>query len=115
MGMAMGIERHETTSGEVVALRGDLDLTNAHLLADALSAAPARTVILDLGGLAFVDSAGIRTIDAARGQFERDGRSLLIVAPPESRAGWTFRVAGLADGSVLESIETAAALTSCNP
>lgn len=111
-GTAMGIERQQTTSGDVVALRGELDLTNAKQLADALSATSARTVILDLVGLAFVDSAGIRAIDGSRSRFEQDGRRLLIVAPPESRAGWTFRVAGLADWTVLESMEAAGALAS---
>ncbi len=111
-GATLGVERHTTTSGDVVTLRGDLDLTNAGQLADALSATEAHAVILDLGGLAFVDSAGIRTIDRARSRFEEEGRRLLIVAPPESRAGWTFRVAGLADGTVLDSLELATALAS---
>lgn len=107
-GTTLGVERHETAMGDVVALRGELDLTNARQLADALAGAPADTVILDLSELAFLDSAGIRAIDGVRGRFEQDRRRLLIVAPPESRAGWTFRVAGLADETVLESMEVAA-------
>lgn len=106
-GSALAIERRVAASGEVVALRGELDLTNAHQLGEALEAAPTFAVVLDLSELGFIDSAGIRTIDQARRRLERQGRLLLVVAPPESRAGWTFRVAGLADGAVLDSLEQA--------
>jgi anti-anti-sigma factor len=112
IGTIMDIEKRETTTADLLTLRGELDLTNARELADALAATPAETVILDLSELAFLDSAGIRAIDGARSRFELDGRRLLIVAPPESRAGWTFKVAGLADGTVLESVEAAEALAS---
>lgn len=108
-GTTMEIERLDGDCGDVVALRGELDLTNSHQVSEALGATSTRTVVLDLSVLAFVDSAGIRTIDRARRRFEEAGRQLLVVAPADSRAGWTFRVAGLADGLVLDSIEHARA------
>jgi len=107
IGTAMDIEKHGTDAGEVVIIRGELDLTNARQLTDVLGSSNAQTVILDLSELAFLDSAGIRAIDGVRRSMEANGRHLLIVAPPESRAGWTFRVAGLADGTVLESMDVA--------
>jgi anti-anti-sigma factor len=88
-------------------VRGELDLTNASALDEALLQTSARAVILDLGGLDFVDSAGMRAIDRAHRRLADDGRMLLIVAPGDSRAGWTFRVAGFANGTVLESVEIA--------
>jgi anti-anti-sigma factor len=88
-------------------VRGELDLTNASALDEALLQTSARAVILDLDGLDFVDSAGMRAIDRAHRRLADDGRMLLIVAPGESRAAWTFRVAGFADGAVLESVELA--------
>lgn len=112
IGTTLDTERRETTTGEVLAVRGELDLTNATQLAEALHASTARIVILDLSELAFLDSAGIRAIDGVRSHLEPEGRRLLIVAPPESRAGWTFKVAGLADGTVLESLDVAQELAS---
>ena len=103
----MDIEKRPTSACELVMLRGELDLTNAPQLTDALEAQARQTVILDLSELAFLDSAGIRTIDGIRNRFEASGGRLLIVAPPESRAGWTFKVAGLMDETVLESVAAA--------
>jgi anti-anti-sigma factor len=105
----MEIERRREASGDVVGLRGELDLTNSHQLAEALAATSTQAVVLDLSLLAFVDSAGIRTIDRARRRFDEAGRRLLVVAPADSRAGWTFRVAGLGEGHVLGSMEHALA------
>lgn len=107
---AIGIEQRAEPSGDVIAVRGELDLTNAQQLAEALAATATSAVVLDLSALAFLDSAGIRAIDRARSRLESEARRLLIVAPAESRAGWTFRVAGLADELVLESLEVAKAL-----
>jgi anti-anti-sigma regulatory factor len=69
--------------------------------------ASARVVILDLSGLAFIDSAGLRAIDRANGTMAADGRMLLVVAPESSRAAWTFRIAGFADDSFLDSLDAA--------
>jgi len=91
----------------VVEARGELDLTSAASLDAALAATTAGTVILDLGALAFVDSAGIRAIDQAHRRLADEGRRLLIVAGPDSRAAWTFRVAGFADHYVHDSLAQA--------
>lgn len=104
---AIGVQRRDGDRGEIVAVRGEVDLTNADQLGEALAAATGHTVVLDLSELAFLDSAGIRTIDRTRRRLAEEGRELLVVAPPESRAGWTFRVAGLADETVLASLELA--------
>jgi anti-anti-sigma factor len=99
---------HESRDGvDVLRLRGELDLTNAHELADALAATSKPVVVLDLGTLVFVDSAGIRTIDAGNRLLVDADRALRVVAPSESRAAWTFRVAGFAEGAVLESVDDA--------
>jgi anti-anti-sigma factor len=106
-GSPIDIAWHSTERGDVIAIGGELDLTNSQRLADALSAASATTVILDLGGLDFIDSAGMRTIDQMRRLLASAGRTLLIVAPTESRAAWTFRVAGFDHGFVQESVDAA--------
>jgi anti-anti-sigma factor len=92
---------------DVVAVRGELDLTSAGALEDALSHAHRRSVVLDLSLLAFVDSAGIRSIDLAHRRLRDAGRSLVVVAPPESRAAWTFRVAGFDSHICFDSLDAA--------
>lgn len=106
-GTLLEIDRRAEETGDVVVVRGELDLTNAQALDDALAGASGRTVILDVGALSFIDSAGIRTIDRAHRRLADEGRSLLVVAGEGSRAGWTFRVAGFANGFVLESLADA--------
>jgi anti-anti-sigma factor len=90
---------------DVLDVRGELDLTNAGALEDALARTHRRTVVLDLSLLVFVDSAGIRTIDLAHRTLRDSGRTLLVVAPPESRADWTFRIAGFDSSVVLGSLD----------
>lgn len=101
------IEGRPAASGEVLVVRGELDLTNACELANAVSTTTSETVVLDLAELAFIDSAGMRVVDQQHRRLAAAGRTLLVVAPAESRAAWTFRVAGFPDGLVHESLELA--------
>ena len=106
-GTPMSVERRSLDGCEIVEIGGELDLTNAELLDEAISGTELETVVLDLGGLGFIDSAGVRTVDQAHRRLANGGRHLLVVAPSESRAAWTFRVAGFRDGFVLESLDAA--------
>ena len=101
------IEEGAANGTRIVRVRGELDLTNASALEDALTDAGSTATVLDLSGLVFVDSAGIRTIDSAYKRLRQADHDLVIVAPPDSRAGWTFRVAGFDSDFVLDSIEAA--------
>jgi anti-anti-sigma factor len=101
------IERHTGARGDVLVVRGELDLTNASEITEALSETTSDTVGLDLTELAFIDSAGLRTIDQEHRRLAAEGRALVIVAPAESRAAWTFRVAGFSDTLLHDSLEAA--------
>lgn len=94
---SLRLERRTEPRGDVVELAGELDLTNAAQLDEALASTAAPAVYLDLTRVTFIDSAAMRAIDRARGLLLEHGRRLLLVAPPDSRAAWTFRVAGFAD------------------
>ena len=102
-GTPIEIERITVDDGEVVEVRGELDLSNARLLEDSLSEVESQMVILDLTNVEFIDSAGIRTVDRGRRSFAEVGRTLLIVAPPASRAASIFRIAGFGDRFLLDS------------
>jgi anti-anti-sigma factor len=103
--LAIGRDGNEVY--DVLDVRGELDLTNAAALQEELTRTRQRTVVLDLSLLVFVDSAGIRAIDGANRRLRAEGRTLLVVAPPGSRAAWTFRIAGFDQGVVLDSLEAA--------
>ena len=101
------IERRTAPVGDVLVVRGEVDLTSVQTLEDAIAGVSAPVLVLDLCELEFLDSAGMRAIDHAHRRFGEEGRALLVVAPRESRAGWTLRVAGFAEDFAHESLEVA--------
>lgn len=105
--MNLELESRHEHGVEIVGVRGELDLTNTSVLADALEGIERSDIVLDLSVLMFIDSAGLHTIDAARRRLEGAGRRLVVVAPPDSRADWTFRVAAFAGDFVVGSVEAA--------
>lgn len=102
-GLALTVERSKGV--DVVRVSGELDMANADQLARAVDATSAPHVVLDLEELAYLDSAGLRAIDHAYRRLAEGGRTLAVVASPDSRAGWTFRIAGFGEGLVVESLE----------
>ncbi len=83
-----------------ISPHGELDLATAPELQVQLdrflSAGAARTVTLDLSGLTFIDSAGIRAVVDARRQSGRNHSTLrLLKASPEIMN--VLRLAGLLD------------------
>ena len=77
--MTVTEQEREDGSAEL-ALRGELDLASAPQLAAALRrvAQPGRTVRIDLSGLAFMDSTGMRAILEANRDAQRDGWTLRL-------------------------------------
>jgi anti-sigma B factor antagonist len=67
----------------VAALRGGLDVTDAAGMASALSTAAgtARTVIVDLAGLEYIDCSGLAALASAARHARRGGGDLLLAAP----------------------------------
>jgi anti-anti-sigma factor len=103
----LDVHRDLREDAEILHVRGELDLTTTDGLEAALDETRSPRVILELTLVTFVDSAGIRTIDLANGAFREARRSLVVVARPESRAAWTFRVAGFGEDAVLGSVDAA--------
>lgn len=101
----LDFEHVSAEAAEVVRARGEIDLTNADSVKEAIAVTTSSVVVLELTGVTFLDSAGIRAIDGAIKSLRASGRALYVVAPAESRAGWTFRVAGFSDDVVLDSLD----------
>jgi anti-sigma B factor antagonist len=71
----------------ILALRGELDISSAPALEEVLAGAegtePA-VLVLDLRGLQFMDSTGLRTIVSADQRARDSGRRLIVVRGPEA-------------------------------
>jgi anti-sigma B factor antagonist len=69
-----------------VRLQGELDLASAHAVEERLAAIeeqrPAR-VVIDLGGLVFIDSSGLRVLLLADTRAREQGFELVLAPGPE--------------------------------
>lgn len=79
------VERTTVSASRVVDVTGELDLsTVAHWEAEVEQAAErACTVVLDLTGLAFIDSAGVHSLFRMLAALDRRAKRLVVVAPPD--------------------------------
>jgi anti-sigma B factor antagonist len=79
-----------TRSGDgyaVVALRGELDLADAAVVAAELTAVAAREpgiIVVDLAGLEFIDSSGVAALARGRRQARQAGGELILAAPQQN-------------------------------
>ena len=92
---------------DVIELHGEVDFASADEVREALCATGAPTVVVELGAVDFIDSAGLRALDAANRELRAAGRTLALVAPPASRAAFTFRIAGFSADPLHDSVEAA--------
>ncbi len=70
-----------------VSLRGELDLSTVERVEDELRQVEERTdklIALDLSGLSFLDSTGLRLMVTADQRARKSGRRLAIVKGPET-------------------------------
>ena len=111
-GPSFDVSREERNGAVIVTIDGEVDLTNADALQLAVEQPDARLVVLDLTGVQYIDSSGIRAIEHGFRLLQAEQRSLRIVSPPDSPAGWTFRVAGFDPRLVVETVDEALAAAS---
>src|SRR5207253_1270255 len=100
-----------TTDGDAVtvAFSGELDISRADDVErelERLEAEGPSLLVLDLRGLEFLDSTGLRIILSADSRARRGGRRVVIVPGPESglRVEVTDRGPGFEPGSPLPSM-----------
>ncbi len=82
----------------VARLTGEVDLSNARAIEEGILAATpnqATTVVLDLGQLEYLDSAGIQLIYRLGEQLNIRGQALRLVVPEESAASDALTLAGV--------------------
>jgi anti-anti-sigma factor len=106
---------HFEPIGEIVVahLTGEIDMSNADEIADAISVqtpVDARALVLDLREVLYIDSAGIRLIYNLRSRLDHRGQQLRLVVEPGGPITDALRVADVprAVGAV-ETVDAAVA------
>jgi anti-sigma B factor antagonist len=83
----LGLDSDEADGRTTLTLRGELDISSAPSLEEALgrieSTGPP-VLVIDLRALEFMDSTGLRTIVAADQRARAQGRRVTIVRGPEA-------------------------------
>lgn len=69
------------TTDAGLAVTGEIDAHTAPLIADAIAGAEPDRIVVDLSGVEFVDSSGLRVLIEAHQQRTGHGRSMVIVNP----------------------------------
>ena len=81
------LDTHQEEGAVRLALSGELDISNAPRVEEEISRIEADAptlVVLDLRGLAFMDSTGLRLIVSADARAREQGRRLAVVKGPEA-------------------------------
>jgi anti-sigma B factor antagonist len=104
----------ETVDNVVVArLEGEIDMSNAGELGTAITGripSDAVAVVLDLGGVDYVDSAGIHVVYQLRERLGQRGQALRLVVAPDSPVAAALEYAGAARAlGAADSVEDAIA------
>ncbi len=95
--LAMRSQREGDT--HTISLIGEMDLTNAGGVEQELlrvQASDARMIVLDLSGLTFMDSTGIRLLVLAEARSRGDSDRLMLKRPPD-HVHRVLCIAGIAD------------------
>lgn len=105
----MTIER--IGAARLMRLTGPLDIANAEAIRTQMFreiTAEGGIVAIDLGGLDYCDSAGVRTIYQLRRDLTAAGHDLRVVLPPASPLRRLFEVVGFTDAVPLyDSVDRA--------
>lgn len=80
-----GAPLHIEVGDDCLALVGEIDAHTVHVVSEALLPLPIiGDVRLDLDGVTFIDSSGIRVILDVHRQMAADGRRLVLLRPSAS-------------------------------
>lgn len=94
----------------VVALSGEIDLSNAESLETAIdqATADAKDVVIDLTAVDFIDSRGLRLLKRASTAVAERGGTFAVVAPPNGVARSVLDITHLSDElAVRDSLQLA--------
>lgn len=104
--LPFAVREHAVGGATVLALEGDLDLASAEPAGEALRRAQSdgATVVLDLRGLRFMDSSGLRVVlEAQRRAADSGDAARLQVVPGEGVVRRAFELSGV--GALVTMVE----------
>jgi anti-sigma B factor antagonist len=98
-------------SAEVVRLTGEIDLSNAHEIGRAIArhTSAAGAVLIDLTRVSFLDSAGVRLLDALAGDMSDTGTPFRLVVGERGAARMTLTLCAFRDDLLATDLDRAAA------
>jgi len=105
-------ELHSGTSGDAIVLTviGEVDMTTAPELANALAAVSdtASRVVVDLGGVTFLDSSGLNALVRGSRELADNDVDFRVVAPPTGTVRRVIEITRLEDSlSLVDSLDDA--------
>ncbi len=96
-------------NADVVRLAGEIDLANApdigRRIAGQLGSADA--VLIDLTAVSFLDSAGVRLLDALVGDLDDHGRGIRLVVGESGAARMTLQLCAFRDDLLATDLDRA--------
>ncbi len=98
-------------TAELVRLSGEIDLANAHEIGRAIvkHTAAAGAVLIDLTAVSFLDSAGVRLLDALVGDMSLSGTPFRLVVGERGAARMTLQLCAFRDDLLATDLDRAAA------
>jgi anti-sigma B factor antagonist len=98
-------------SAELVRLTGEIDLSNAHEIGRAIArhTTAADAVLIDLTRVSFLDSAGVRLLDALAGDMDQSGTPFRLVVGERGAARMTLTLCAFRDDLLANDLDRAAA------
>ena len=103
----------ERTDFPTISAQGEIDVVSSRPLAAQLAdlAGQAGGAVLDLTQVTLIDSVGLGVVLKAAGRFQRQDKTLVLVAPPDTPARSILDFAGT-DGrvTVVDSADEAASV-----
>ena len=92
----LGSQLEISATADGWTLSGEVDAHTAPTLAAALDELPAGVVMLDMAGVSFMDSSGLRVLMEATTRA-RDGGGDLVVASPSPAVARLVEISGLGE------------------
>ena len=97
-------------NADLVRLAGEIDLANAPNVGRAIVNHLTRNggVLIDLTAVSFLDSAGVRLLDALVGDFDMQHRPVRFVVGPTGAAKMTLQLCAFRDDLLATDLDEAA-------
>jgi|SRR4051794_856411 anti-sigma B factor antagonist len=95
--MDLRIEEEHSAGTWTVAVEGDVDLKSAPQLCSCLTAHRGQRVIVDLSGVGFCDSCGLRALTGEARETHIAGGNIAVVAPEGSAVRRLLELCGLTE------------------